>query len=68
MLQAAGMSAAAIHRLDPGMQLKLLRAFEKVGGRKAGKEVVEALDLAKDNLGHLAKKHGDLAHDRRHRA
>lgn len=66
-LQAAGMSAAGIRRLDPDLQLKLLHAFEKVGGRKVGKEVVEALDLAKDNLGHLAARHGDLAHDRRHR-
>lgn len=67
-LQAAGMSAAGIHRLDPDLQLRLLRAFEHVGGRKQGKEVIEALDLAKDNLGHLAKKHGATEHDRRHRA
>jgi S-adenosylhomocysteine hydrolase len=67
-LQAAGMSAAGVHRLDPDLQLKLLHAFESVGGRKVGgREVVEALDLAKDNLGHLKRKHGDLEHDRRHR-
>jgi hypothetical protein len=66
-LQAAGMSAAGVHRLDPELQLTLLDAFESVGGRKVGPEVVDALDIAKDNLGFLAKKHGDLDHDRRHR-
>ncbi|MBK7864099.1 MAG: hypothetical protein IPJ65_36970 [Archangiaceae bacterium] len=66
-LQATGLSAAGIHRLDPDLQLKLLDAFEDVGARGEGPEVVEALDLAKDNLGFLREGHGQLAHDRRHR-
>jgi S-adenosylhomocysteine hydrolase len=66
-LQAAGMSAAGVHRLDPELQLTLLDAFESVGGRKVGADVVDALDIAKDNLGFLKKNRSDLDHDRRHR-
>lgn len=66
-IQAANIDAAGVRRMDPKAQLKLLDAFEAVGGIEAsGPEVKEALALAKQRLATMAKKHGVA--DRRHGA
>jgi len=66
-VQAANVDAAGVRRLDPKAQLDLLDAFEKVGGVDvSGKDVAEALALAKKRLAEMTKKHGVA--DRRHGA
>jgi hypothetical protein len=70
-LQAAGVSAAGLHRLDPNIQLKMLRDFhEDVRGDlddAQGKAVEKAMTLAQTHLRELEKKRGARSHDLRHR-
>jgi S-adenosylhomocysteine hydrolase len=70
-LQAAGVSAAGLHRLDPRIQLELIRAFhDDVGGDlddAQGEAVAGAMSLAQTHLRELERKHGAREHDLRHR-
>ena len=68
-LQATKTKAASVLRLDPDLQIQLLRAFEDVDGRAHGGPAVgEALTLAQTRLREMKKKHGAREHDRRHGA
>ncbi len=67
-LQAAGVSAAGLHRLDPTIQLELIRAFhDDVGERLGGSAVAEAVSVARAHLQQLEGRHGVREHDLRHR-
>lgn len=67
-LQAAGVSAAGLHRLDPSIQLDMIGTFhDDVGERLGGSAVAEAMSLARTHLVELERRHGAREHDLRHR-